>query len=576
MTQNEAPRTPIWRRRPIGVALVTSVCVVAFASLGMFAHDTAASAQADSAFCGTCHALDGANELLAASGHEDLNCVDCHEPAPGERGQRVLAGLVGAHLAGGEGSTARACEACHLEAPDGPATAIADRAVHQVHLGSDRAELAALSCASCHEPNVHDFTPTDEGCVAAGCHQDQTIDLGGMAHAELACGDCHEGDEPFPDTSPDSASTLLRPDAEQCLGCHEMREITPVPEHDPHEGACSACHLPHEHTSAEDAARTCATVGCHDRLADLSPTHQGLDAGVAADCVSCHAAHDVAVEGDDCRSCHLDIFTTAQSPRERRPALASPFLHVAAARPPLAVSFAARPVAGPKDAPPVARPDRGPHDTVDPAVASPDDEDRFRHRDHRTVECTDCHQGADGTAHGRLTVMTAADCRSCHHRSPVADDCTRCHAGVPSAGRLHSREIEVDLTVWDAPRNRRFVFDHQDHETEACASCHTEDLTLLSSGTDCASCHTEHHEPTTNCAACHAVAPPDAHPIEVHIGCTGAGCHTDPPIGPEPRTRSLCLGCHQELTDHRPGRDCVECHRLPSPATPWISRGGAP
>ena len=37
-----------------------------------------------------------------------------------------------------------------------------------------------------------------------------------------------------------------------------------------------------------------------------------------------------------------------------------------------------------------------------------------------------------------------------------------------------------------------------------------------------------------------------AHPLEkVHVGCTGAGCHQEVPFEGVPRTRNLCVACHQ-------------------------------
>jgi hypothetical protein len=57
------------------------------------------------------------------------------------------------------------------------------------------------------------------------------------------------------------------------------------------------------------------------------------------------------------------------------------------------------------------------------------------------------------------------------------------------------------------------------------------------------------------------------HPsARAHVTCSGSGCHQDPPFDNGlPRTRAVCLVCHQDMKDHQPGRVCVDCHTLPSP-----------
>jgi hypothetical protein len=123
-----------------------------------------------------------------------------------------------------------------------------------------------------------------------------------------------------------------------------------------------------------------------------------------------------------------------------------------------------------------------------------------------------------------------------------------------------------------ATRDRALPFDHADHTSEGCESCHTADLTLSSAATSCSACHEAHHEPEATCRSCHEEAPAEAHPAEVHVGCSGAGCHTPTPFDAVPRTREFCLACHQDLVEHRreSEQECAECHTLPEPR-----RGGA-
>ena len=197
----------------------------------------------------------------------------------------------------------------------------------------------------------------------------------------------------------------------------------------------------------------------------------------------------------------------------------------------------------------------------------------FRHLDHQRVDCLSCH--TVDPVHGAVRVRTLSDCRSCHHQAPLANDCARCHtqADVPTATFALPRALE--LAVGRAPE-RPLPFNHSDHPGVACASCHTEGLALSAAQVDCASCHQEHHAPEARCATCHLPAletPP--HPLEVHVGCAGAGCHSDLPFEGVPRTRNFCVACHQQMEAHRPTGPCTNCHLLPRPSeTPPPPPGG--
>jgi hypothetical protein len=90
---------------------------------------------------------------------------------------------------------------------------------------------------------------------------------------------------------------------------------------------------------------------------------------------------------------------------------------------------------------------------------------------------------------------------------------------------------------------------------------------------DCDGCHEQHHEVDNNCASCHQQPPPSAHPVaQAHVTCSGSGCHNPPPFQGPPRTRTVCLVCHQQQKNHNPGRECTDCHALP---THRSSGGGA-
>jgi hypothetical protein len=197
----------------------------------------------------------------------------------------------------------------------------------------------------------------------------------------------------------------------------------------------------------------------------------------------------------------------------------------------------------------------------------------FRHQDHERVDCLSCH--TVDPVHGEVRVRTLSDCRSCHHRSPLASDCARCHSAADApAATLNVRRV-LQLSV-GAPPARELPFDHARHAGVTCASCHTQGAELSAAAVACASCHVEHHAPEARCATCHLPKPETPpHPLEVHVGCSGSGCHQDLPFEGVPRTRNLCLACHAQQEDHKPGQVCTTCHLLPSPRpAPGASREG--
>ena len=185
----------------------------------------------------------------------------------------------------------------------------------------------------------------------------------------------------------------------------------------------------------------------------------------------------------------------------------------------------------------------------------------FRHAQHESLECRACHDTE--RAHGRMTITAPRGCDQCHHREATAEPCSRCHATGADAGRTYARV--QNMTVAGRAVTRNLSFDHGEHAEIACTQCHTEAITMAVAAEPCAACHTEHHDVTRNCASCHEQAEPDVHPLSVHVTCSGAGCHEAVFLTGEPRARQVCLSCHREQTDHRPGEVCTDCHLLP----PW-------
>lgn len=506
------------------LAVIGIVIVVGVGSAGYYAYQTYDYVQHDNDFCMSCHLMAEPFELFAESAHQGLGCKACHRPNLIQRSQMGLTQIVddpqeiSVHAEVPNG----VCAECHVEGNPEEWRIIANTAGHRVHLESEDSVLQGLQCVECHSTSIHEFAPIDRTCAQSGCHEDSQIQLGEMSNLTVHCAACHTfvapvGAEGTLLGTPEQAALL--PDYEECLSCHAMRQLVEMPEDDPHEGGCAACHNPHEQTEPAQAAESCATVGCHDDVASVTPFHQGLGVDVVTDCLYCHQAHDFSLDGSDCAACHEGA-----------------------------------------NAPPLT------------SVASLQDLD-FSHDEHESMACADCH--TTGETHGAASVSTLTDCRSCHHERPLSASCDQCHtpADAPVETFALTGPMVLDVGVNDPDRS--FSFPHGNHADLDCASCHSEGLAMsVPAELDCASCHEDHHTETSDCASCHVAAPVSAHPPDqAHVTCSGSGCHTDVPFERVPRTRAFCLGCHQGMVDHEPQGTCSECHQLPEPLP---QRGNVP
>jgi nitrate/TMAO reductase-like tetraheme cytochrome c subunit len=542
---------------PTGLKVVLGVAALAVLGVGsVLMYQAYDYVQHDNQFCLECHLMEDPFERFAQSAHRGLGCKACHRPNIVERSEMGLAQVVEnpdsirvhAHVPN------QICAECHIEGDPDEWRRVANTAGHRIHLESDDPALEGLSCVECHSSGVHQFTPTDQTCGQGGCHENTTIQLGNMADLTIHCATCHDFATPVaPDAPTAEVATSLRPEAEECLSCHQMRSMLgDLPPDEPHGGECGACHNPHEQATPSQAVESCATGGCHAQPDTLTPYHQGLDPGVLDACTTCHEAHTFRIHGaeSDCLSCHEDIYDDAPGRR------------VSAAAPP------SRPVrvasAGPLD-PALARLALAAHPAPAQSAARTDTL-RFWHSQHRGVECTSCHT-MEGS-HGALTVTSLNDCRGCHHAQPVAGDCSTCHQRPEIHGRTYRVRRTVRITAGGGNRStRELPFRHAVHTGIDCASCHTGGPGLGAANVDCQQCHTAHHRPDASCMACHVDPPAGAHDLQVHLGCAGSGCHEAAPASVQavPRTRDFCLVCHQDMTDHRPGQSCERCHTLPRP-----------
>jgi hypothetical protein len=180
----------------------------------------------------------------------------------------------------------------------------------------------------------------------------------------------------------------------------------------------------------------------------------------------------------------------------------------------------------------------------------------FRHAAHTRLACAECHP--TGERHRTPRVWTPADCAACHHNPRREYSCTSCHESAAITG-ARTVPARVSLTVWRDARVRDLPFDHETHAARLCVDCHGPTVTPET----CASCHAEHHVPEADCTGCHPPTETGVHPLRSHLTCTGAGCHSLESGDRPPLSRTLCLLCHREQTDHEPAGTCHACHRIP-------------
>jgi hypothetical protein len=500
---------------PAAIAVLGLMLLGGVAAGGFYAYRAYTYVQHDNDFCLSCHLMQDPYERFAQSAHRGLGCKACHQPTLTQRSTMALTQILqnpDSLLTHAEVPSER-CAECHIDGDPEKWLLISQSAGHRIHLESSDSALSRLECVGCHSTSLHEFAASDRTCSQSGCHETTEIRLGGMGALTIHCATCHEFGAPAGGAPVDSVALVMRPQREECLGCHAMRQLAssfPAAVDDPHGGSCGSCHQPHEQTTPAQAVESCATAGCHSSVEEITPFHRGLQQQALADCLACHQAHAFHAD-QQCTACH----TTVTQPGV----------------------VAAHAVAG---GAPDARP--------------------FRHDQHADVVCTSCHVSSD--SHGAVVVNSYAQCQSCHHTGATAEPCAQCHAPESLAA---TRSVRRTLTFSvGTPKQRDMPFDHRVHTAVECSSCHEAGVARSAAATDCTSCHVEHHETDNNCMACHAPPAAGAHELSAHLTCGGAGCHDPNPFQPVPRTRPFCLSCHQDLIDHRPDGDCAACHALPT------------
>lgn len=159
-------------------------------------------------------------------------------------------------------------------------------------------------------------------------------------------------------------------------------------------------------------------------------------------------------------------------------------------------------------------------------------------------------------------------CEGCHEVEPgepgalypEPDQCRSCHDGDQVA--------EVEWSPPSGPASYR----HPSHAESTgvrlgCHDCHGagggRGVALAELAASCSSCHEDHHSASARCGVCHSESVKGEHDLDAHSGC--AECHESPWAAQLVFNRSLCLLCHADMADHKPGRECGQCHAVGQP-----------
>jgi len=272
--------------------------------------------QHDNGFCSGCHIMKQPFQkfTLSEQKHDTLECHACHQ-------QSIFASMRQLYLWVAErpqeiGPHAKVprerCEQCHVTgAGKEKWQDIVRTAGHRAHLESDSIPEQKRVCVTCHGWEVHRFVPVDSTCAQSDCHTDVKIKIGKMAgQTDLHCVTCHQFTKDVPKLATrDSATGALVPARQECLSCHQMREILVGfdPIRDPHSGTCGMCHNPHTQTSAQEAAKSCTSAQCHGDWKGVAFHTGATHRPYAEKCLTCHLPHAAKVDASDCEGCHRSV-----------------------------------------------------------------------------------------------------------------------------------------------------------------------------------------------------------------------------------------------------------------------------
>ncbi|MBL0172051.1 MAG: hypothetical protein IPP90_15270 [Gemmatimonadaceae bacterium] len=530
--------------------------------------------QHDNDFCVGCHVMGDAWTAFQRSEHRKLQCHDCHRQSMLVSAKQLVSWVAEKpqDIPKHSKVPTNVCKECHAQsASDSSWKRIVATAGHRLHMNSDSSALKGVACVTCHGQEVHRFVPVDKTCGQTNCHatKDTKINLGKMAgQTSQHCTGCHTFTRVVPENiSMDSTRKYLIANGspESCFGCHEMKSKLKgfeAKNDRGHNGVCGTCHNPHKQTEPKQAYESCASSGCHVDLKKKSPFHAGNKGHASSKCGECHEPHEWKPKGRECIDCHTNMFGTKPTARPigyRRPETGS---GSARGRHPSRLqrvrhAFHAPTVPDPSRLRRVAF-QQSVAATQPPAPAPPKDSPTFSHKTHKVLACAGCHD--QKLAPGALKVRTKSECAACHHSAERSVTCEGCHDARTQLAKTIMRTVTMRTSANTPAKQRSLPFVHKQHRDLECKGCHTSGI-LLGVTRDCTSCHTEHHTADRACITCHQPAKA-SHQRAAHDGCAGAGCHTNATVLALPPSRSTCLTCHAEQLNHKPKRECAECHAV--------------
>ncbi|MBI3569379.1 MAG: hypothetical protein HY084_14360 [Gemmatimonadetes bacterium] len=252
--------------------------------------------------CGKCHEKVSAS--YAGSAHEQAlvanelgapTCLSCHR-------QTLTFARAATDSLTVKAAQVRACLTCHLDSPDvktrvATSTVLVSPWAHSAH-GTllEHGKAAAANCVDCH--GSHGIRKKSEPGSTVGKDSVTTM-----------CARCHvAAGQKFNGSVHGAARTSAKTDSMTCATCHsdhakagEADTLTGAARTSSYDKVCARCHDPVAYSGTYGISS--------DRFKDFSDSYHGVavhDGTVAAaNCASCHGAHDVKPKKDSTSSVNV-------------------------------------------------------------------------------------------------------------------------------------------------------------------------------------------------------------------------------------------------------------------------------
>jgi DmsE family decaheme c-type cytochrome len=163
--------------------------------------------------------LMGSHGISAEAGFEH-GCEDCHGPSSAHAeapGDIAPANSFGPRWTASSASQDSACLACHEENT-------AKNWRHALHMHN---ELTCITCHDIHSEGDTVLLPEQQASVCTGCHKGQASGmhgLGGDLSVEPACSSCHN-----PHDHETAEPRMLANESEGCRACHDLETLSGNP-----------------------------------------------------------------------------------------------------------------------------------------------------------------------------------------------------------------------------------------------------------------------------------------------------------------------------------------------------------